>query len=188
MLLALSTAPLRSHAQLRDSSRNAIHLGLLRQTYHPFTEVTGTYERALWKHQSISATLGIGDLDGIGAGSPYWELYLHSAVELREYFALRRKSTMSGLFLGINASYDRLGALYDHSFQAYLINQWVAAGPTLGYQLAFHKHFRASSALRLAFYPQDRTDYYAPDGAHIGRSTWPGSYYFYLYFRIGYTF
>ncbi|MFN8394220.1 MAG: hypothetical protein U0176_06035 [Bacteroidia bacterium] len=178
----------RAEPRVPDSSLNAIHVGLLRQTWYPFTEVAATYERALWKRRSIGGTLGIGDLGNSAVGSPYWRHYHHLGVELRQYLAFRRQPTLSGFVLAIGLSFDQGGLIYRKSTQYYLRGRWFSGGPVIGYQLALLGRLRASATLRVAFYPSRGLDYFSPQGTALGRNTFPGSYFFYLNFRIGYTF
>lgn len=187
LMLLMSWLPMIGAAQLKDSSRTAIHVGILRNTVDPFTEGTASVERSIWKRSSVLATLGINPITRKGVIHPIWQLYWHASVEVRYYYALRRRYLMSGFYVGVYACYNHKAYYYDHTWNTYMRETTLSAGPLIGYQHALGHRVRASWGFTTVFYPNQHESFYNDQGQLVGRWVWPANYTFYTYLRIGIT-
>lgn len=188
MLLALSTAPLRSHAQLRDSSRTAIQIGVLRNTVDPFTLGSASVERNILPRTSIVSSLGINPFSQKGYIFPVWRFYWQVSMEARYYFALRRGLHLSGFYAGVSAAFTHKGFYYDHSWDKFGRERYFAIGPLVGYQHVFPHRLLLGAGFSTVFYPKATEEWFDPQGNLTGRSIWPAGYTFNTFLRIGITF
>jgi hypothetical protein len=187
LLLAWCWIPVLGSAQLKDSSRTAIHLGFLRNTVDPFSEATVSVERNVWRRISLLASLGINPTSEKGYIFPIWRFYWQVSVEGRYYFALRRNYLMSGFYAGLYLCHDNKSFYYDNTWNPYYHEYFSSLGPLIGYQHAFGHRIRAGWGFTTVFYPKQYADSYDPQGHLVGRTVWPANYTFYTFLRIGIT-
>jgi hypothetical protein len=187
LFLAISWLPMIGAAQLKDSSRTAIHLGILRNTVDPFSAGTISGERNVIERVSLIASIGINPVSRKDYIVPLWRFNWHISAEGRYFFALRRKFYMSGFFTGAFLAYDHKALYFRNTSQPYLRTYWTSLGPLIGYQHAFGSRLRASWGFTTTFYRKLYSEVFDEEGHLVGRSVWPFDYTFYTYLRIGIT-
>ncbi len=120
---------------MKDSSKVALQLGLYRNHYHPFSELTIAYERALkFPRISVLVAVGINPISRKDWTLPLWRFNWSVRTELHYFFAMRRGMTLSGFFAGALVSFDHAGYYFDGTTSPNLTGEWLSFGPTIGYQ------------------------------------------------------
>jgi Protein of unknown function (DUF3575) len=187
--IALFLVPTLLLGQLSDSSRTTISLGLCRNHLHLFSAGSISLEHVLPSTKvSIVGSLGLNPVSRKSWKLPLWRLNWQVATELRYYFALHRKRSMTGFFAGLLVAYDHVGYYYDGSTSPNLIATWFSIGPLLGYQHAFGNRFVAGCSFATGFHPAYGTRIYDDHGTITYKYVSGFGWQYYTFLRLGYRF
>lgn len=168
--------------------RNVVSVGLLRQTYSPYTNLAFCYERQVWRHFSVSANLTYGPLKRRPVGAIARGFRQNHSLEGRWYFAFRQNRHNSGVFLGVMASGELSKAYWLNNGELWLREWGIGAGPEIGYQQVLFGRFQISGGFTTQFYPRLISTVYDSQGQNPQTVNWGFSWYYLFFFRTGINF
>lgn len=154
----------------------------------PFGLPTLAIERTLMRHGSFQFGLG---LDAITHPKhpDYKKLNTQVFAELRYYMLLRRGRPTSGIYIGLFADLDRERWIYRDGGNVAVRKSYENAGPSIGYQHAWGKHFRFNEGVMAVIQSTIRENRYGPDGQITDEINVLDQWYsYYWYFKMGFVF
>lgn len=175
----------KCRGQMRDSSKNAISLGII-QNADGNPNLTLSYERRILDHFSGVATLGsIPPRRGI---NQIRFTRIHFSVEGRYYFALRRDLPMSGFFIGPYVSYSESYAWYADVQKTAFRDYYSTIGICLGYQQVVWDRLQICGKFMPAYPGKFISEGWDRAGFRRYRDEWPAWRTWFAQFSIGFSF